>query len=94
MKITILSQSKISNEIKKIRKSQEEDFVKVNKIVSNIIKSIRKDGDRALLSYTKKFDKIELTLKELKLNKEIIKNSESQLPAALKKAMKLAIKKS
>ena len=81
MKITILSQSKISNEIKKIRKSQEEDFVKVNKIVSNIIKSIRKDGDRALLSYTKKFDKIELTLKELKLNKEIIKNSESQLPA-------------
>jgi|TARA_B100000131_G_scaffold81846_2_gene78809 histidinol dehydrogenase len=93
MKITILSQSKISNEIKKIRKSQEEDFVKVNKIVSNIIKSIRKDGDRALLSYTKKFDKIELTLKELKLNKEIIKNSESQLPAALKKAMKLAIKR-
>ena len=49
MKITILSQSKISNGKLKRLENHREDFVKVNKIVSNIIKSIRKDGDRALL---------------------------------------------
>lgn len=45
------------------------------KAVKEIIAQVREKGDKALLAFTKKFDKVELSAKELKVSKEEIRKA-------------------
>lgn len=58
-------------------------------IVSNISQTVQKEGDQALINYTKKFDGI--TLEQLQVSPNEIKEAVDQIDAALKKAIHTAI---
>ncbi len=51
---------------------------KIDNKVKKIIKNVKKNGDKALIDYTKKFDRINLTAKKLRLPKAIKKNNIDQ----------------
>ena len=93
MKTISLSKSKIDKEIFKIRKSQQEDFAEIEVLVSKIISKVKKNGDKALFLFTKKFDGMLINSKNLRLNKFIIENSGNQLSSSLKSAIKISIKR-
>ena len=93
MKTISLSKSKIDKEIFKIRRSQQEDFAEIEDLVSKIISKVKKNGDKALFLFTKKFDGILINSNNLRLNKFIIENSGNQLSSSLKSAIKISIKR-
>ena len=93
MKTISLSKSKIDKEIFKIRRSQHEDFAEIEDLVSKIISKVKKNGDKALFLFTKKFDGILINSNNLRLNKFIIENSGNQLSSSLKSAIKISIKR-
>ena len=51
--------------------------------VGEVIESIRKNGDSALLEYTRRFDRVELTPEKLKVTREEIKEAYSQVDGKL-----------
>ncbi len=61
-----------------------------NKIVWEIIKDVKKNGDKAVKKYTKKFDKV--TLKNLKVDPLEIKLAHSQADKDFLRAIRIAIK--
>ncbi|OPX58422.1 MAG: bifunctional histidinal dehydrogenase/ histidinol dehydrogenase [Methanomassiliicoccales archaeon PtaB.Bin215] len=64
------------------------DLSKVVPTVSDIIDQVRKEGDRAVLRLTAKFDKVELS--DLKVSREEIEEAYSKIDAELLDALKFA----
>ena len=64
---------------------------KESKLVQNIIENVKASGDKALIYYTKKFDKV--SLKILKIPANQIQNSTKSLGKTLLGAIKKAIKR-
>ena len=60
----------------------------LEELVGNILDDVRKNGDEALLRYSKKFDNIEL--KQLEVTDEDIEKAIKQVPDDLKEAIALA----
>lgn len=64
------------------------DLSKVVPTVSDIIDQVRKEGDRAVLRLTAKFDKVELS--DLKVSREEIEEAYSKIDGELLEALKFA----
>ncbi len=62
----------------------------IEQTVKKIINDVRANGDKALLSYTKKFDGVSMTKTQLKVSKQEIKDSRSVLRDDIFKAVKEA----
>ncbi len=60
----------------------------LNILVNQVFEKIKKEGDKAVLNYTKQFDKV--NLKSLLVTEEVIKNAASSISKELKQAIKLA----
>jgi len=60
---------------------------KVAESVSAIVKGVKEGGDKALLDYTEKFDKIRLTPQTIRVGGEKLKSAYKSLPEGLMKAM-------
>ncbi len=56
--------------------------------VSDIIEDIRKNGDKAVFKYLEKFDGVDLSRSGYKVSQKLINDSEKNIPASLKKAIK------
>jgi len=69
-------------------KRPEKKAADLSKIISEVFDAIEKDGDKALFSYTEKFDKV--VLKSLKVSSVEIEKAASFLPQELKDAIVLA----
>lgn len=70
------------------------DSVAVEKVVKKIISEVKKDGDKALISYSNKFDKTSFkTSKDLLISEKEISNSEKLLDKKLRDALKLAFRR-
>ena len=67
----------------------QNDSAKVAEIVRSIIDNIKKDGDTALLRYSKELDKYESN--DLEFTKDEIKQACDRVSAKLKKAINLAL---
>ncbi len=66
----------------------EHDNSEIQAVVNSIIKDIKKNGDSALLSYTKKFDHLESkSLSELELTKESLKQAYDSLDSSTQNAL-------
>ena len=61
-----------------------------SKIVSAIIKKVKKKGDTAVLNYEKKFSKLKIKSKKIFFSKKEIKNISKKLDKKIKKAIDLA----
>lgn len=81
---TDLSKSKIEE----LCSRQIEDDKLVEERVADIIKTVKIDGDKALLNFAKAFDKVEL--EKLYLDAEELKSIASTIPADAKKAIETA----
>ena len=79
-------------DILKIIKNREEENPEVISNVLNILKDIRKDGDKALVKYTKDFDKVLLNSNSIKVSKEEIEEAFNIVEESFIKAIKSAIK--
>lgn len=63
-------------------------LLELDKTVDEVFEAVRKNGDQALLDYTKKFDQVEV--KNLLIERDELKNSSRLIPEKLKEAIKLA----
>ena len=64
---------------------------KIDEKVSKIIKGVVDFGDNALVEYTKKFDKVKISTKELRISETEISASFNELDSGLISAFKVAI---
>ena len=78
MKFLYFKNKKFYEDLQKcINKRYKKSNLNIQKNVENIIKSVRINGDDALIKFTKKFDNITITKKDILLNySKIKKNSE------------------
>ena len=65
----------------------------VSSTVKSIIEDIKKNGDRALLKYVKKFENSKATIKNIKLSKQVLKSAYNSISKQDKDALKLAYKR-
>src|SRR3972149_3985588 len=61
--------------------------------VKTIIESVRKNGDKALIKYTKKFDSIQLTPSTMRISKDAIKKAYSKVEGSDIKKLEYAAKR-
>ena len=76
------------SELKQALKRPESNLTKLEKSVKRIVNQVIKQGDKALLSLTKKFDKAEIS--QLRIPNSVIDNSQQLLDTELKNAIKIA----
>jgi histidinol dehydrogenase len=62
----------------------------VEQSVRKIIESVKKNGDLALFGYTKKFDRVELSPKTVRVSEKEIQNAEAQVSDEVKSNLALA----
>ncbi|MDR2426245.1 MAG: histidinol dehydrogenase [Endomicrobium sp.] len=64
------------------------DKKRISNYVSDIIEDIKKNGDKAIFKYLKKFDGIDLSKKGYKVSQKTIDEAVKCVPASLKKVLK------
>lgn len=77
---------KIINRIEKIPKKIETEVVKIGK-------KVKKEGDKALIEYTYKFDKVFFDPKEIRVKAEEIEKAYKEISSDVLSSIKLAIEK-
>ncbi len=88
---TIDSQQKdIITELKRIVNRGESATEEVAATVREVVERVRKEGDPAVLEFTEKFDRVSLTLKDIRVAPEEIKNAYEKVDARKVDALKLA----
>ena len=74
-------------------KSSLQTSTSVSSTVKSIIEDIKKNGDKAVLKYVKKFENSKATIKNIKLSKQDLKRAYNSLSRQDKEALKLAYKR-
>ena len=65
----------------------------VNSLVKSIIEDVKKNGDKAILKYVRKFENPKATLKNIKFSKKQLREAYDLISAKQKSALKLAYKR-
>jgi histidinol dehydrogenase len=90
MKIIDSRQQDIASELKRIVNRGETATEEVAVAVKEVVERVRKEGDPAVLEFTEKFDKVKLTLKDMKISPEEIKEAYSRVETKKVDALRLA----
>jgi histidinol dehydrogenase len=90
MKIIDSKQKDIVAELKRIIDRGEMATDEVATAVKEVIERVRKEGDPAVLAYTEKFDRVSLTLTDLRVTRDEIKDAYSRVDPKKVDALKLA----
>jgi len=90
MKIFDSQHQDIAAELKRIINRGETATDEVAVVVKEVVERVRKEGDPALLEYTEKFDRVALTLKDIKVTPQEIKDAYSHVDQKKVDALKLA----
>lgn len=90
MKIIDSQQQDIGAELKRIINRGEAATEEVSLTVKEVVDRVRKEGDPAVLEYTEKFDRVTLTLKNLRVTPEEIREAYAQVDQDKVEALKLA----
>ncbi len=93
IKIINLSSAEIDKEIKKLRKKERESNRRIEKEVASIVNQVMRDGDKALASLSKKFDKITIRPKDFEIKKTDINNSVNLISKDVKAAIDKSYKR-
>ena len=93
IKIISLSSAEIDKEIKKLRKKERESNRRIEKEVASIVNQVVRDGDKALASLSKKFDKITIRPKDFEIKKTDINNSVNLISKDVKAAIDKSYKR-
>ena len=90
MKIFDSQHQDIASELKRIINRGETATDEVAIVVKEVVERVRKEGDPALLEYTEKFDRVALTLKDIKVTPQEIKDAYAGVDPKKVDALKLA----
>lgn len=90
MKVIDSQQHDITAELKRIINRGETATEEVAAIVHEVVERVRKQGDPAVLEYTEKFDKVKLSLKDMRVTPEEIKAAYNGVKTEKVEALKLA----
>ncbi|HUJ17382.1 MAG TPA: histidinol dehydrogenase [Nitrospirota bacterium] len=90
MKIIDSQQKDIGAELKRIVNRGETATEEVAVTVKEVVERVRKEGDPAVLEYTEKFDKVRLTLKDIRVSAEDVRDAYTKVDATKVEALKLA----
>jgi histidinol dehydrogenase len=90
MKIFDSSEKDIAAELKRIVNRGETATEEVSVTVKDVVERVRKEGDPAVLEFTEKFDKVKLTLKDLRISPDEIKAAYANVETRKVEALKLA----
>jgi histidinol dehydrogenase len=90
MKIIDSKQQDIIAELRRIVNRGETATEEVANIVKDVVERVRKEGDPALLEYTEKFDRVSLTLKDIKVSPEEVAAAYTQVNQKKVDALKFA----
>ncbi len=90
MKIFDSQRQDIASELKRIVNRGETANDEVAVVVKEIVDRVRTEGDPALLEYTNKFDRVALTLKDIKVTPQEIKDAYGHVDQIKVDALKLA----
>ncbi len=63
------------------------DIEAIRGSVQRIVKDVQERGDKALIEYTKRFDKVDLTASQMKVTESEIKDAYSKTPSSLLEAL-------
>lgn len=90
--LKIIKKDKIEAEIKLLKDKSAIQFdLPQEKTVREIIKNVRNKGDKALVEYAKKFDKVSLETDEIKISETEIKEAYDKVNSSFLEAIKEAI---
>jgi len=84
------SHSNFKKDFEMLLSSKREDSIDVDISVREIIGLVKEQGDQALIDYTKKFDRIELTPEKLRFTESEIAEQILKVPEKERSALKLA----
>jgi histidinol dehydrogenase len=90
MKIIDSQQKDIVAELKRIINRGETATEEAAQTVKEIVERVRKEGDPAVLAYTEKFDRVSLTLKNIRVTPGEIKDAYTRVEPMKVDALKLA----
>ncbi len=78
-------------EIEEYLEKRKKEKKRLSERVSKILKDVKSGGDKVLIEYTKKFDNVKLSLRELRVSESEISASFNELNSQLITALKCAI---
>jgi len=84
MKIVQIKTNKIDSYLKGLRRSTSLSDPVLESVTKKIVDEVKKDGDKALFKYSKKFDKIDLTKRSVKVTEKEIEKAQSQVSKELR----------
>jgi histidinol dehydrogenase len=90
MKIIDAQQKDVVAEMKRIINRGETATEEVSVAVKSVVDRVRKEGDPAVLEYTEKFDKAKLTLRDIRVSPDEIRNAYAKVETRKVEALKLA----
>src|SRR5512135_3438866 len=90
MKIIDSQQKDISLELRRIVNRGEAATEEVAAAVREVVERVRKEGDPAVLEYTEKFDRVNLTLKDIRVTPEEVKDAYTRVEPKKVEALRLA----
>ncbi len=90
MIIEKLNSKNYKEKISKLRADNSHNDPKLEESVQKIVDDVRKNGDKALFKYTKRFDKFTLTKNNIKISKKEISDAEKGLSSRIKSDLRKA----
>lgn len=90
MRIVTLNTESKQNLLKDLLKRSPNQYGEYEAAVNSILEAVRNEGDRAVFSYTEKFDKVSLTKDTIRVTKEEIEEAYRKVEPSLLEVMKKA----
>ncbi|MER3445879.1 MAG: histidinol dehydrogenase [Candidatus Dadabacteria bacterium] len=90
MRIIRIKKDNLEKRLKGIRGASPISDRRIEMSVRRIVESVRKDGDRALFEYTKRFDKVGLSPRTVRVSDKEIQNAEARVSDEIKSDLALA----
>lgn len=83
MKIVALTESTKKDILRDLLKRSPQSYGEYEAVVAEIVENVRENGDQAVFSYTKKFDKFDLNRENIRVTKQEIEDAYSMLSGEL-----------
>jgi histidinol dehydrogenase len=90
LKIIQLKKGNLEKRLKGLRRETSFADSRIESSVKKIVEDVRRNGDAALFKYTKKFDKVELSPRTVKVSSREVERAEIQVSEEIKSNLALA----
>ncbi len=79
--------------LKTLIKRAEQDIEEFDKVVKEILKDVKDNGDKAVIKYTEKFDKVKLSPEELSIPEEELEKAYNEIEEDVRNSLKIAFER-